>query len=197
MLRRLLIGLAALAMAGVASAQVTYTYTGAPYTLFGQNVTTNNPYALGDFASGSFTVSSALADGTYSLFGSNPSLSYLFSDGVYSYSSASASDVVDSYNFEVSVTSGAITDWKIYLTDTGNNPYGTSYLILDKSQSLSFGQVSPTAGGDAYAFSASGTWTESVSAVPEPSTYAMLLSGLVVLGFVSRRNRGNAPALAA
>jgi hypothetical protein len=56
------------------------------------------------------------------------------------------------------------------------------------------GQNTGTAGDSAFSFSASLTslQLQSVSAVPEPGTYAMLLAGLGLIGVVARRRRNDA-----
>lgn len=41
-----------------------------------------------------------------------------------------------------------------------------------------------------------GTWDVTVTAVPEPETYAMLLAGLGLLGFVARRRKQQEAAAA-
>jgi hypothetical protein len=206
-LRRLLVGLAALAIAGVASAQVTYTYRGNSFDSIA-NSGVGTPYTASDFVSGSFTVASALTNGSYSFTASTPSFSYSFSDGVYNFNSAT--DQLET-SVDVTVASGAISSWAIVLETTNNNPISglanmASYnlpgiLVSDIGALYALNVPGDSTSGETGAFDFGrmdgnpGTWT--VSPIPEPSTYAMLLSGLAVLGFVLRRNKENIPALAA
>ncbi|MFZ4478523.1 MAG: FxDxF family PEP-CTERM protein [Rhodoferax sp.] len=112
-----------------------------------------------------------------------PALSLNFSD-VYTFSVNSAANFFVTGGFDGSVASGSLT-----LT-------GTGYV---GPQSISWGgsPISLTSGG-IYALTVSGTAGEfgggyhgsignSVAAVPEPETVAMLLAGLGLIGMVTRR----------
>lgn len=56
--------------------------------------------------------------------------------------------------------------------------------------SITGGTISPLTGGTVPPF-AGGTVPSITASVPEPSTYAMLLAGLGLLGFVTRRSKQN------
>ena len=74
------------------------------------------------------------------------------------------------------------------VTSTGWTSFSVNALnIAAGSHTLSFGGTNPTKAFDTTAFL--DNVSMSVSAVPEPGTYAMLLAGLGLLGFVARRRK--------
>jgi hypothetical protein len=89
---------------------------------------------------------------------------------------------------------GAVTSWVLLLANAsftteiytlGNGPYGTQ----DYGSS-----------GGAFVNTSPGTWTLSpatISAVPEPSTWAMLLLGFAGIGFLAYRRRAKTVLMAA
>lgn len=129
MLRRFLVGIAALIMASTASAQVTYSYTGNRFLYIGGCCGVSN-------VSGSFTVSSALAaNTTYNLVGAI--LNYHFSDGrtiwtPSNYPGGPTPPFGTANEFTVSTdASGNITSWQINIVS--NSP-----AALITTQSLDF-----------------------------------------------------------
>jgi hypothetical protein len=105
------------------------------------------------------------------------------------------------FGFDAAVTSGPV---RIIIT-TNNNSYSFSGLILPNgSPNFAFEGFEATGTGEYFtAFgiysSASGNMpgitnvaVGSVNAVPEPETYAMLLTGLGLLGFMARRRKQKA-----
>ncbi|MFZ4649785.1 MAG: PEP-CTERM sorting domain-containing protein [Rubrivivax sp.] len=95
---------------------------------------------------------------------------------------------VDTYNsVQINTTAGSKTFTHSMLGLTANQDwYKASY--------VNFAVTNPGATITSIDFLSSGTAFEvaNITAVPEPGTYAMLLSGLAAVGFVSRRRRAGA-----
>lgn len=99
---------------------------------------------------------------------------------------------------DVPFTPGVEYDFQIGFIGLADANYVPLQLDVDGSDGFSFQAALPTAG--AYKFFVAGFATgsmggsyggvlQSVTAVPEPETYAMMLAGLGALGFLARRRR--------
>jgi hypothetical protein len=90
----------------------------------------------------------------------------------------------------ITFDNGAVAFWELYLLDVkghylgtaGNSPYGSYDLAVVGSNILSLSDFS-------------GVWN--VSAVPEPSTWAMMILGFVGVGFMAYRRKSKPAALMA
>jgi hypothetical protein len=154
------------------SADVIYTYTGNVFT------TASAPYTTADSVTGYIDVTVA---------------AFSFSDGVNTITNVNK--VSDNINFTTDASSGAVISWSISLTGSLGSintdcvgqcslqnviPNGADVVTDSAFNSTAFNTDTP------------GTWA--VSAVPEPSTWAMMLLGFAGIGFLAYR-RNTKPAL--
>jgi hypothetical protein len=196
------IALSAIVLSGnlsTAQAAVTYHYAGSgfdtPQTFVA--FVGSNPYTVADSFSGSFTVASALAPSTLT---SLLSAQYSFSDGIHTFNNATS--IPRTYFSVATDASGNIANWflNLQLNAPSVIPAGTVFAAtcntgglvsvgftcnFDKGQISQPGTSIFTRGTTSHL----GVWT--VSAVPEPETFVMLLAGLGVVGALVRRRRAS------
>jgi hypothetical protein len=183
-----------------ANAIVTYTYTDS-----------TDPRFTGNFNySGSFSVASALADGSYS-FASAAARPAGFTENFFAASfvdGAGVSRMPSLSVFNVSIANGQVSAWDIEATTpftrvsySGGKKYVPVYhsavVIFHDTTTSDFQTVYDVA--IPYQVSLSGfpagpgVWSgggiPAVAAVPEPNTYALLIAGLGLMGFVARRKQ--------
>lgn len=158
----------------LAASSVTYTYTGNDF------VTVLSPYTTSDFVSGNFTLASALGDNL--ALGAITPLTYSFSDGVQTFSSASPPPEV---TFEVGTDgSGNIDSWVIQL----NSGPPSDDIVSTSSGVSDFGELGFSALGENLGNP--GTWVMTgggTSPVPEPGNVALIAMGLAAIGIGARR----------
>jgi hypothetical protein len=183
-----------------ANAAVTYTYTDSTDPRFTGNVA----------YSGSFSVASALADGSYS-FASAAANPAGFTEHFFTASFVDGAGVTRTPSisvFNISITGGQVSAWDIEATtpftrvsSSGGKTYvpvyHSSVLIYHDTTTSDFQtyfdtsipyQISPSglaAGPGVW----SGGGIPAVAAIPEPDTYALLIAGLGLMGFVARRKQ--------
>ncbi|RFP10220.1 PEP-CTERM sorting domain-containing protein [Duganella sp. BJB475] len=90
-----------------------------------------------------------------------------------------------------SVTAGEANSLKVRYVDIQLNAFGVAYLNAHQGQQVIFGGV-VTGSGHTGLFGGSRGVPEAlltVSAVPEPESYAMLLAGLGLVGWLARRKQ--------
>jgi hypothetical protein len=183
-----------------AHADTVYTYTGTDFT------TAQAPFTSSDSITGSFTVTTPLAD-SLSLAAVSFT-SYSFFDGVDTLTNLNSFPMSNSNSplgFAVSTNaSGNIIAWYIdiqgnpgtsvandNISTYDNGPPGTfdfvgnCPIVCDAGASVAFNDGAP------------GTWAVStVSPVPEPSTWAMMILGFAGIGFMAYRRKNSAYRLA-
>ena len=185
----LLAGLFAALAAPRSSARETYTYAGNHFTSFQYGDPPAGSYTTAMSVSGSFEVASAFTP--FVGYNFTP-LAYEFTDGRNLFSSASPAG--SAYFEIVTNASGEIDWWNIQLRDEPTP--GNIRQIMTGSPGALLGQDSgviqvsiegAVSGDDGWINSQPGSW--SVTAVPEPETYALMLAGLALLGCTARRRK--------
>jgi hypothetical protein len=198
-MRRLSVALAASAIsAGAAGAnELRYTYIGDDFT----NVDVHGPstpFTTSDFISFTFTSPDALAPNLSDAGFAGPITSWSLMLGPLSYSSLDPTSVLYSINFSTD-SSGHITAWQ-FTTQTdvvAPNLQPAEYPPTPYEEEVASFNLPPTFGvadliyipsiyqDSYYAYNGDspGTWT--VTSVPEPSTWAMMLAGFSALGLAA------------
>jgi hypothetical protein len=198
-MRTLIVALAAGAIsAGAASAtELRYTYTGQDFT----NVDVHGPstpFTTSDFISFTFTSPYALAPNLDEGGFAGPITSWSLTLGPLSYSSLDPTSVLYSINFSTD-SSGHITAWQ-FTTQTdvvAPNLQPAEYPPTPYEEEVASFNLPPTFGvadliyipsiyqDSYYAFNGDspGAWT--VTSVPEPSTWGMMLTGFAGLAFAA------------
>jgi hypothetical protein len=190
------LGIASMLLAsltGSASADVVYTYTGnaAQYdygTLAGCVGTCE--------ITGSFTLSAPLSANLAYATTINAT-SFSFTNGIFSIDNTNAI-FSSGYNSLIRVSTdatGAIQDWYVALV-RGPDDYNVNIAIFSCSLCGQDGvyNYEPYLVGYAFNSSSPGVWT--VTGVPEPSTWAMMIFGFAGVGFMAYRRKSK-PALMA
>lgn len=161
-------------------------------SVLAENISFNVPLAgpaPGGNYSGSFSLTHAIAGAFEDTFTFVPSV-----DGV-----VKGSLITTGVNSATSIhfTSGTINSIPFTFQDLGFGEYGfTTAAYASAPLILSvFGIAAPSlAAGSSIVASYSGNLAATVSPVPEPSTYAMMLAGLGLFGFIASRRRKNTEA---
>ena len=164
------------ATSGLAKADTyTYTFTGAPFS--GPFSSAPAPFTPSDSITGSLTLAAPLATGPQSV----TPLSFSFSDGVDTFTNATASFA--NFFFDAN-SAGQIDLWQIYLgSDTANQIYTDAGSEIVFHNGVRAYDIGPTS---------KGTWTETVNAssTPEPSGLVLVATGTLGCVGVIRRRAG-------
>ncbi len=163
---------------------VTYSYAGNHFTSF------DSPYNSTMSVSVSFTLDNALGDGSYNNVSVLPGFSYTFNDGLRTFTSPG---IIPSF-FQISLSGGSVVSWNINLQPELEQQGGGSITTRKGLSGVydSAVQFLPGGASGAIVLSNPGAWTvpvPAVPAVPEPETYAMMLAGLGLIGFIARRRK--------
>lgn len=186
------IALAASAIAPRAHAEVTYTYTGTPFTgAFVNEWSPPQPTPMQ--ISMKLTFDDALADGAYSLSELPPKAWELEVGNIYSVLGPS---LVGALTGTWTIFDGKVTDWAITVNSSFPGPHDgwvsvvaltrdaesvqMDMRFINDGQMVDLGSYS----GLNLAVRSSDPW---VAVVPEPSTFSMTFIGLMLIGAMARR----------
>lgn len=139
---------------------------------FGANIYTSEAYG-GSFANFSGTsitnfnpCCTAITSFSFASLASAAAFAFVTNNGISTFTAKLYGNAVESFSAATS-------------TSNGTNYYGFSGIVFDSIEIQS--------GGSNNAYALDNLQVSQVSAVPEPTTYAMLLAGLGLLGFAARR----------
>jgi hypothetical protein len=190
-IKSLLVGIAiAVSAAASASANVVYDYTGNDYTSYAGTYTGTEKVTL------TITLASALGANITQVY-ADP-LSFLISDGVQTITNTTPG-VSFSALFSTNAA-GTITNWDIYTQFY--DAIARVYDHIESNNSIGFFPYDYAAHGvnpDDGSYGRSGVpgeWTVT-AAVPEPSTWAMMILGFGGVGFMAYRRKSKPALLAA
>jgi hypothetical protein len=170
-----------------AYADTIYTYTGNDFT------SASDPYTFSESITGSFTVTTPLASGfagnigpliqTYSFFVGNEVASSTTTGGFISifYVATDSSGQIINWRFTVGGLIDGNQEFEFIVDNDPANLFNIGFAGVTD-------QVSNTVAGIGFNANSPGTF-ETVSAVPEPSTWAMMILGFLGLGLVAYRRK--------
>jgi hypothetical protein len=201
----------AIALAGLATllqfgsvigtkAEIVYSYTGNPFNSFSSYYSTT--YSPSDEVTGSFSVSTPLAPNL--VFAIVQPDAWSFSDGVGTISNTSGGSINDAQNgfFIYTDALGNIISWTVDVTGGTAGLYRDIRTDTDPDTSGGSGHDTGEIGANGnysfgFSFYAPGVWTEVAPAVPEPSTWAMMLLGFAGIGFMAYHRKSKSALMAA
>jgi len=172
-----------------AFADTTYTYTGNDFTGAG------TPYTFSDSVTGWFTVASPL--GNIPILSRVDFISFSFTDGVQTITNLNYDETTSAIAVGTD-SSGDITSWNIVAVPITNSAFDlvetrnltvNNFLVVGDEGEFN---LNIPGGGEGTNLSDPGTWTSSSSdpspsTTPEPSTFALLGTGLLGLAGIARR----------
>jgi hypothetical protein len=177
---------AALALAASTAQAVTYTYSGNPTFGTGSFVAaTADLDCAGPCAAGEYVYSSGISEFSLSIYSNTGSL-------LQSLSSDTPGVSLGSYgnSYLMLNASGNVTSWFLYLDGNGSQSpqiYTMRDALGPPSFTMDYGFSSDRDTTYVNLADTPGTWQ--VAAVPEPSTWVMLIFGFAGLGFMACRRR--------
>jgi hypothetical protein len=176
--------LSAVCVTSADAATYTYNYVGNDFT--SAPLGGIGPYSNADFVTLSLTFSAPLGN-NLALSDVGTPLSFTASDGFDTITNVSYTPSLTYFNFGTSPT-GQITDWVIRV---GIDVPFVGFIVIGSSSDSVFtadGLQSALIDNDAIEnLNSPGNWSSQVSTTPLPSTWLMLLSGFVGLGFFAHR----------
>lgn len=187
-----ILSIALVAISGASRASVTYDYAGSDFSaLYGP---ANSYVTSNDNVTGSITFNAPLAANA---FYSNPtSFNFSFNSGLpaLTNNTAGLSQVID-----ISTdASGNIDFWYINLIANGEYITTASYNTSHNPAIVSYDSgyyAAPSASGLSQGYAPSPGQFTLAAAVPEPSTWAMVMLGFCGIGFMANRRRRSGPSL--
>ncbi|MEO6567333.1 MAG: PEP-CTERM sorting domain-containing protein [Opitutaceae bacterium] len=165
------------------SANTTYIFTGENFDTIFDSPAVPGTYTTAMSINGSFETASALPA---SFSGVVTPLTFSFTDGRTVFSNPFPGTTVANQFMFTTDAGGNIADWNIQLAYTS----GVTTFNLLSSTGVANASITNPGGADTTGIIkvCTGIWC-TVTPMPEPSTYAMMLVGLGLLGFVVRRSK--------
>jgi len=173
----------------ISSANVSYSILSENFTTIVDSPAVPGTYTTAMNISGSFEVASALPA---SFSGVVVPLAFSFTDGRTVFSNPLPGTTI-SNQFVFTTDSGAeIQDWNVQLAFTSGAPT----FSLSTSPGVASASITNPGGADRIPVAGiikvcTGIWC--VAPIPEPATYAMMLAGLALMGFVGGRRKHPGP----
>jgi len=173
----------------ISSANVSYSIISENFTTIVDSPAVPGTYTTAMNISGSFEVASALPA---SFSGVVVPLAFSFTDGRTVFSNPLPGTTI-SNQFVFTTDSGAeIQDWNVQLAFTS----GATTFSLSTSPGVASASITNPGGADRIPVAGiikvcTGIWC--VAPIPEPATYAMMLAGLALMGFVGGRRKHPGP----
>jgi len=173
----------------ISSANVSYSILSENFTTIVDSPAVPGTYTTAMNISGSFEVASALPA---SFSGVVVPLAFSFTDGRTVFSTPLPGTTI-SNQFVFTTDSGAeIQDWNVQLAFTS----GATTFSLSTSPGVASASITNPGGADRIPVAGiikvcTGIWC--VAPIPEPATYAMMLAGLALMGFVGGRRKHPGP----
>ena len=173
----------------ISSANVSYSILSENFTTIVDSPAVPGTYTTAMNISGSFEVASALPA---SFSGVVVPLAFSFTDGRTVFSNPLPGTTI-SNQFVFTTDSGAeIQDWNVQLAFTS----GATTFSLSTSPGVASASITNPGGADRIPVAGiikvcTGIWC--VAPIPEPATYAMMLAGLALMGFVGGRRKHPGP----
>jgi len=173
----------------ISSANVSYSILSENFTTIVDSPAVPGTYTTAMNISGSFEVASSLPA---SFSGVVVPLAFSFTDGRTVFSNPLPGTTI-SNQFVFTTDSGAeIQDWNVQLAFTS----GATTFSLSTSPGVASASITNPGGADRIPVAGiikvcTGIWC--VAPIPEPATYAMMLAGLALMGFVGGRRKHPGP----
>lgn len=173
----------------ISSANVSYSILSENFTTIVDSPAVPGTYTTAMNISGSFEVASALPA---SFSGVVVPLAFSFTDGRTVFSNPLPGTTISNQFVFTTDSAAEIQDWNVQLAFTS----GATTFSLSTSPGVASASITNPGGADRIPVAGiikvcTGIWC--VAPIPEPATYAMMLAGLALMGFVGRRRKYPGP----
>ena len=173
----------------ISSANVSYSILSENFTTIVDSPAVPGTYTTAMNISGSFEVASALPA---SFSGVVVPLAFSFTDGRTVFSNPLPGTTISNQFVFTTDSAAEIQDWNVQLAFTS----GATTFSLSTSPGVASASITNPGGADRIPVAGiikvcTGIWC--VAPIPEPATYAMMLAGLALMGFVGGRRKHPGP----
>ena len=175
----------------ISSANVSYSIISENFTTIVDSPAVPGTYTTAMNISGSFEVASALPA---SFSGVVVPLAFSFTDGRTVFSNPLPGTTISNQFVFTTDSAAEIQDWNVQLAFTS----GATTFSLSTSPGVASASITNPGGADRIPVAGiikvcTGIWCINPIPIPEPATYAMMLAGLALMGFVGRRRKHPGP----